>query len=1550
MAKSRKSGNHQNTRRNYNYSYSKNSKGELHTRSAKTEDKFIVRNPTMETRQRLQQDSLTQSRNAYRDSKRQDNTSVLDYYNPKMYANQNYDKFDYNSSNNDPAYDRGETNTYREASNIETRDSSKYRIDNTSRPLETHNRNSSHRAGRRETTMSSNDEDTDSYRQQKPISYMPQRHEMSDESKLLHGMDNVDRRVRSLSNEVRNAPTSKRNYNQASSLKTSTYGRNEYSRNYGSQRSQQRNGVHYTSDNHGNPNNSAIEKYNASNVSGGLKTRNYNETSKSKNHGDFSPIYASGARPTSYSSSKLGESPMSSSVGLKDNRIRTRVNSTPDENITMVQGTRFTGKINVEKEFGGEKVGQVLTENEKRIEGVLKSNQDRLQTLTNPLQIKIQQGADKAYSKGELAALRVQSKKMNQIQGNTIKGKDAYYGVRNNKKYGVGTKATTKGSPTIQKKKNKDKILVTQQEKYNGIKKINKKKTFAENLVKNGKYAKTNKVNVKGTLPSQYELSLIKKGKNVGKNKLNTVTSRAFGIAGKGVMVGGKFVRGGVRLATAMQDGKSESERFKTLLVDKPVGAVKNKVTSKVTNKVTKPIRRATKKAAKTVAKSFLEAAKATLAALKSILVEAAATFGTILLLLIPIVMVFGAIVINLTTFTGDKKSQKSYTNIFNAEQTEFAERADNEYEKLEAKVRTSLGYGGKSRDGFTITKESLEDCETKQWQKDYATRANSSNIDFKAQLATVQILGGGFDVAGPTAMSDVLTILHYWIDQGIVESYDNFTMSNPYQITWKGEKEVTIHAVGEATYWTDDKNGNSIATDAAKKKAEAQLKSQESSAGGKRKKYTSSPKRVATTTPTGNKKTIEIPKRTSNGTIIKDKDGKVVMQTVTYEEKKVTYTIDAKEIREKEFTENETQYVYSLVYKNGDKDDYVRSIQNAYKNQIQLKVEDYTLGKKGYNLSGDYTSIGNVSADQASVQKAIWNFCKKKGLGDTQAAAICGNAFQESGYNPSALQGSETSTAYGNAAGLWQWDGGRKTSLFQYAKTNDKKWTDIEIQLNYMWKELNDGYYKGRLTQMQFFTTNDVTLATNAFNCVFEGSADSFNLESAAAKKRVNEAKKTYEKLKGTGSGNTGSDSDSDDKDSTEDKAKIDGRIIWVGDSRTVGMQQAVEGTDKNEWICKTAEGYNWFVNKAIGSVNSKLKKDDTIVFNLGVNDLGNVDKYVKKLNSLANGDWKKANKIIVMSVNLTDSSKYSGGATNEAIKKFNSKMKSGLDGSIKYVDTYSQIKDSMKTSDGLHYDKATYKSLYNIIRSGNSAGGSDSTGDGTGSQVSVSKDSKHYNKTYYFEQLIRGLATRYNYVGNDNGKEFKLHEAVGEDELQQIDDLYSSDILMEDFKIGSVSFGSGAESNGYDGDIKDAIKEDNMFINSAGAIKQFSTPGNPFSPGQCTWYAWSRFYQVYGYDSGARGNGKTNAAEIVAKHGDKFVESSTPAPGGVISFDGAGPGHVAFIEAVEGDTIWLFDGNYGGNGTLWLHKTTIKEYISINQAYGSGWNGKYTIAVPKN
>lgn len=161
-------------------------------------------------------------------------------------------------------------------------------------------------------------------------------------------------------------------------------------------------------------------------------------------------------------------------------------------------------------------------------------------------------------------------------------------------------------------------------------------------------------------------------------------------------------------------------------------------------------------------------------------------------------------------------------------------------------------------------------------------------------------------------------------------------------------------------------------------------------------------------------------------------------------------------------------------------------------------------------------------------------------------------------------------------------------------------------------------------------------------------------------------------------------------------------GRFIWVGDSRTVGMQAAVsEGS--NEWIGQVSAGYDWFVSDAINQVNSMLEEDDTIVFNFGVNDLGNVDKYIAKLNELANGDWSKAKQIIVMSVNPVDEAKASANGysvTNAQIEEFNQKMRAGLEGSIKFVDTYSQIKDQLGTTDGIHYDNDTYKKLYDMIR----------------------------------------------------------------------------------------------------------------------------------------------------------------------------------------------------------------------------------------------------------
>ncbi|WP_300941551.1 CHAP domain-containing protein, partial [uncultured Dubosiella sp.] len=135
-----------------------------------------------------------------------------------------------------------------------------------------------------------------------------------------------------------------------------------------------------------------------------------------------------------------------------------------------------------------------------------------------------------------------------------------------------------------------------------------------------------------------------------------------------------------------------------------------------------------------------------------------------------------------------------------------------------------------------------------------------------------------------------------------------------------------------------------------------------------------------------------------------------------------------------------------------------------------------------------------------------------------------------------------------------------------------------------------------------------------------------------------------------------------------------------------------------------------------------------------------------------------------------------------------------------------------------------------------------------------------------------------------------------------------------------------------GYTGNLKKAMKLDDF---KTANLEGFLGNGNPFMVGQCTWFAWARFYQVYGFDSGARGNGKTNAREIVAAHGDKFELSSTPAAGATFSMEKntlyPQYGHVGFIEAFDGEFIWVSEGNVMFNdrgGNIWVHKVRWADF----------------------
>ena len=85
--------------------------------------------------------------------------------------------------------------------------------------------------------------------------------------------------------------------------------------------------------------------------------------------------------------------------------------------------------------------------------------------------------------------------------------------------------------------------------------------------------------------------------------------------------------------------------------------------------------------------------------------------------------------------------------------------------------------------------------------------------------------------------------------------------------------------------------------------------------------------------------------------------------------------------------------------------------------------------------------------------QNTIYQFYKKKGLSDKAIAGIMGNIAVESNFNTNTLNPNDKGKS---SIGLFQWRGGRKTALENYAKTNKKDVNDLQTQLEFSWVELN--------------------------------------------------------------------------------------------------------------------------------------------------------------------------------------------------------------------------------------------------------------------------------------------------------------------------------------------------------------------------------------------------------------------------------------------------------------------------------------------------------------
>lgn len=150
--------------------------------------------------------------------------------------------------------------------------------------------------------------------------------------------------------------------------------------------------------------------------------------------------------------------------------------------------------------------------------------------------------------------------------------------------------------------------------------------------------------------------------------------------------------------------------------------------------------------------------------------------------------------------------------------------------------------------------------------------------------------------------------------------------------------------------------------------------------------------------------------------------------------------------------------------------------------------------------------------------------------------------------------------------------------------------------------------------------------------------------------------------------------------------------KIIFIGDSRTVGLSQAIDNDLDIEFICEVGKGLTWIKEQEIEKFIED--KNNLVLINLGVNDLYNCSNYVRFFSNL-----NKYNNICYVSIYPVDEEKeecYGYSVRNVDIENFNSTMKENFN----YIDVYSILnEEGFETRDGIHYKEVTYKKIYNEI-----------------------------------------------------------------------------------------------------------------------------------------------------------------------------------------------------------------------------------------------------------
>lgn len=181
------------------------------------------------------------------------------------------------------------------------------------------------------------------------------------------------------------------------------------------------------------------------------------------------------------------------------------------------------------------------------------------------------------------------------------------------------------------------------------------------------------------------------------------------------------------------------------------------------------------------------------------------------------------------------------------------------------------------------------------------------------------------------------------------------------------------------------------------------------------------------------------------------------------------------------------------------DSTSWFSKLSAKMKAQAQEAMDKFWTLQRTAPTTTDTTNGGDTSytdiSGASSYEQGVWKFLTGIGYSKQATAGILGNMYQESGVNPTMIQGN----GRGPAAGICQWENyntksARWKSMSDYAQSKGKQWTDLQSQLEWLDKEMQ-GKDPTTLSKLKskvggydaFKKLTDVAKATLVFEESFE-------------------------------------------------------------------------------------------------------------------------------------------------------------------------------------------------------------------------------------------------------------------------------------------------------------------------------------------------------------------------------------------------------------------------------------------------------------------------------